>query len=310
MVQQNNELTKVKARIRALAAKTVDQGCSEEEAMTAAAMVGNLLAQYNLTMSEVDVRDAACITLAIDSGSKKRDALWAAAFNIGVFCGCKVWFQSVGRGSNKNAVYKYFGHETDVMMAEYLFKVIAASVDHEWRQFKLTPTYMFASSARTATASFKLGMTRRIGRRLHDMHEEAEAARRENEAALRRTEMKKAQDAFRQENAERAAVVDKLAETIAAGGEVSPEQAVLVSSFQAEVRAAGHKIVGGSSLIVLKGQLVEAEYEKLGMKLRTIKSPAPRRTDNTAYAKGISAGDKVNLHRPLNKPSAVSGLLA
>jgi hypothetical protein len=310
MVIQNSELDKVKARIRAAASKTVDRGCSEEEAMTAAAMVGNLLAQYNLTMNEVDVRDAACITLAIDSGSKKRDALWAVAFNIGVFCGCKVWFQSVHRGSSKNAVYKYFGHESDVLMAEYLFKVILTSIDTEWRQFKTTPTYLAARNARTATSSFKLGMARRIGSRLYTMHMEAEDARREAEQALRQAEIKKAQAAFRQENAERAAVVDKLAETIAQGGDASPEEVDLVSRFQSEVRAAGYKIVGGSSLIVLKGQLVEAEYEKLNMKLRTIKGPAPRRTDNSAYEKGRVAGDKVNLARPLNKPAPVTGLLA
>ena len=50
-MDQQTELGKVKARIRALAAKTVERGCSEAEAMAAAAKVGELLDVYGLSMS-------------------------------------------------------------------------------------------------------------------------------------------------------------------------------------------------------------------------------------------------------------------
>ncbi|RYJ03496.1 MAG: DUF2786 domain-containing protein, partial [Acetobacteraceae bacterium] len=60
-MDQQTELAKVKARIRALAAKTVERGCSEAEAMAAAAKVGELLEVYGLSMSEVELREEACV---------------------------------------------------------------------------------------------------------------------------------------------------------------------------------------------------------------------------------------------------------
>jgi len=60
-MDQQTELSKVKARIRALAAKTVERGCSEAEAMAAAAKVGELLDVYGLSMSEVELREEACV---------------------------------------------------------------------------------------------------------------------------------------------------------------------------------------------------------------------------------------------------------
>jgi hypothetical protein len=45
-VRQTTELSRVKARIKALAEKTVSNGCTEAEAMAAADMVGQLLTRY------------------------------------------------------------------------------------------------------------------------------------------------------------------------------------------------------------------------------------------------------------------------
>ncbi len=45
-MSQTTELTRVKARIRALTEKTVSNGCTEAEAMAAAEMVGRLLERY------------------------------------------------------------------------------------------------------------------------------------------------------------------------------------------------------------------------------------------------------------------------
>jgi hypothetical protein len=57
-LSQTTELTRVKARIKALAEKTVSNGCTEAEAMAAAEMVGRLLERYALSMEEIDVREA------------------------------------------------------------------------------------------------------------------------------------------------------------------------------------------------------------------------------------------------------------
>src|SRR4051812_20637233 len=68
----NSELAKVKARIKALAAKTVEAGCSEHEALHAAEMVGRLLDQYNLSMDEIDIREEICVLSEVPAGSRRR----------------------------------------------------------------------------------------------------------------------------------------------------------------------------------------------------------------------------------------------
>ncbi len=50
----------MKARIKALTDKTVANGCTEAEAMSAAEMVGRLLERYALSMDEIEVRSAMC----------------------------------------------------------------------------------------------------------------------------------------------------------------------------------------------------------------------------------------------------------
>lgn len=53
----------------------------------------------------------------------------------------------------------------------------------------------------------------------------------------------------------------------------------------------------GTSLVVLKDQIVQAEFDKVGPKLRTVAGP---RVHNTgAYHKGAAHGSSVNLGRPL-----------
>ena len=51
------ELDKLKVRIQALRAKTIDNGCTEDEALSAAAKVAELLDRYDLSMTDVEMRE-------------------------------------------------------------------------------------------------------------------------------------------------------------------------------------------------------------------------------------------------------------
>jgi len=52
-------LDKLKLRIQALRAKTIDNGCTEEEALSAAAKVAELLDRHDLSLTDVEreIRD-------------------------------------------------------------------------------------------------------------------------------------------------------------------------------------------------------------------------------------------------------------
>ena len=162
-MDQKDELAKVKARIRALASRTVERGCSEAEAMAAAAKVGELLEVYGLSMSEVDLREEACVQRVMVFDDPRRQAMGWLFPALLRFTDCRGW--TVGR-----ADYVIFGLEPDVQMAEYLMHVIATALHHEESRFRRSPDYLGARAAPQAVLrSFRIGFADRLATRLEEL---------------------------------------------------------------------------------------------------------------------------------------------
>lgn len=169
-MDRQSELAKVKARIRALAARTVERGCSEAEAMAAAAKVGELLEVYGLSMGEVELREEACIQRVMVFDDPRRQAMSWLFPALLRFTECRGW--TVGR-----ADYVIFGLEPDVQMAEYLMTVIAAALRHEEERFRDSPDYRRARAAPQAVLrSFRIGFADRIAARLEELGSHRRAA--------------------------------------------------------------------------------------------------------------------------------------
>jgi hypothetical protein len=168
-VRQNDELARVKIRIRALTERTVDRGCTEAEAMAAADMVGKLLERYALTMDEVDVRQEPCVQIEVPMGGVRRRPIDACVPAIARFCDCKVWLTR----RDDEAIYVFFGFETDTALAAYLFNVVDTAIKGSMAQFHNGKTGI---ELRRARNSFQHGMAARIAERLGTMHAQREAA--------------------------------------------------------------------------------------------------------------------------------------
>ncbi len=173
-MDQTSELAKVKARIRALAAKTVDRGCSEAEAMAAAAKVGELLAVYGLTMNEVELREEACVQRRIAVQGTGRQALRWLYPALLRLCECRGW-------TDGKQDFVLFGLEPDVQMAEYLLAVIGRALETEEARYRAGADYAARTQpAQSVLRSFRYGFADRVGKRLDAMareREQAEAAR-------------------------------------------------------------------------------------------------------------------------------------
>ena len=182
-MQQTTELARVKARIRALADKTVSNGCTEAEALAAAEMVGRLLDRYSLTMAEIDMRETACVELAVPAGGRQRRPIDGCVPAIARFCDCKVWRDRGEAGAD----YKFFGFEPDTLLARYLFQVIAGAIAAECALFRRHNPALRGTELRRASDSFQYGMAARLAERLEAMHatrSEAMAAQRSGGRAL------------------------------------------------------------------------------------------------------------------------------
>ncbi len=171
-LSQNDELARVKIRIKALADRTVDRGCTEAEAMAAAAMVGRLLERYALSMEEVDVRQEPCVQVEVPIGGQRRRPIDVCVPALARFCDCKVWRAR----TDEQAHYVFFGFETDTALASYLFRVIDRAIRSGLTSFRTASPALAGTTLRRASASFQGGMAARVAERLEAMHAEREAA--------------------------------------------------------------------------------------------------------------------------------------
>jgi hypothetical protein len=184
-LNQTQELARVKARIKALTEKTVANGCTEAEALSAAEMVGRLLERYALSMDEIEVRSARCVQVEVELGSRRRRPIDGAVPAIARFCDCKVWLAPAPRASAGDSEreqprpgirYIFFGFETDAALAAYLFAVINRAIATETAAFKQANPRLKAVKLRQASSSFQHGLVARVAARLDTMHEEREAS--------------------------------------------------------------------------------------------------------------------------------------
>jgi hypothetical protein len=165
-VRQTDELSRVKARIKALTEKTIANGCTEAEAMAAAEMVGRLLERYALSMDAIEIRTDGCVAA------------------IARFCDCKVWLaraaspdpmQQKAAASASSNCYVFFGFETDTALATYLFAVIERAVKTETASFRQLNPRLRGVRLRRASASFQHGLVARVSDRLDAMHRARDA---------------------------------------------------------------------------------------------------------------------------------------
>jgi hypothetical protein len=176
-MDQQTELAKVKGRIRALAAKTVERGCSEAEAMAAAAKVGELLEIYGLSMSEVELREEACVQTRLAAHGPGRIALRWLFPAVLRFCECRGWTD--GRQD-----FVLFGLEPDVQMAEYLLRVIEGALAWEEARYRRSAEYRTNPlPGQSILRSFRYGFADRVARRLDALANERQQAAEARRAA-------------------------------------------------------------------------------------------------------------------------------
>lgn len=217
-------LGKLKTRIQGLRAKTTDNGCTEAEAMSAAAKVAELLDRYDLSLTDVEIGDALCERRDYETHRNKRIPLGDCIGAIATFCDCRVWREKSPTG---DARYVFFGLRSDIEAAHYLTELIDSAVRFELGRYKATADYQrFRHKERhLANASFMLGMV--------------------------------------------ASIADKLT-AMKAGRDRANSDA-------------------GRDLVVLKSAVVDAELDKLDLKLRTVPR-ASRMVAPQAYDAGGVAG--------------------
>lgn len=262
-----SNLDDVKRRIRGLIAKTTERGASEAEAFAAMEKVGDLLAQFNLSMDEVLVREQTVIHKTRQTNSKHRDALFSCIVGVGELCEVKVWITR----SHEGIVHHLFGLESDVLAADYLCDVITNASIASYAEFKVGPVYRnFSGHRRRLEAGFRMGFGSRMSRRLNDMR-------------IEKTRIQAEANKFAVENT------------------------VAIATTDAAKAEAAKQTTGTALVVVAKKDHIESEFEKAFDYKLTNSVSTRRAYSSAGYNAGAAAADNVRLNKALagnsNKPT-------
>jgi hypothetical protein len=162
-------------RIQALRAKTVEQGCTEQEALAAAEKVAELLDRYGLSLSELDLRRQSCEGIGVETDRKRRGPIDDCMGTIAAFFDCRVWCET---SEDATLRYIFFGLPADVLAAVYLHDLIALAFATETSAFQGTEIYRSTHSSRrrSATNSFQVGLARGIISKLDTLRQARDVA--------------------------------------------------------------------------------------------------------------------------------------
>lgn len=156
-------------KIVALQERTVAQGCSEAEALSAARLVGKLLAQHNLAMTDIQLRESSCDHGIIETFSHSEVEIRFCITSIARFCDVKCW-------RDKNPLtgiqYHFFGLPEDVRTAKWLYEIILVAMGRELVGFRLYMKQEKIRAGKKQVGSFLSGMAGKIGVRLVEMKRE------------------------------------------------------------------------------------------------------------------------------------------
>jgi len=159
------DLERVIQRIQALRAKTVDRGCTEEEAMAAAAKVAELLDRHDLTLDAVSVRGSDCQGMGVATDRRRRAPVDSCMQPLARFCDCRVWSEESDGGTLR---YIFFGLKADVEAARFLHDLIEITFETESTAFRHGEIYrtLRGGDRRVALNSFQVGLATGITAKL------------------------------------------------------------------------------------------------------------------------------------------------
>lgn len=164
-------------KIRALMSKTVNNGCTEHEALSALDKARAMMDAYEVTAEDLKLTKEAAAILRNEAPDSRdpHNIKRAIAMAIAEFCDCKVW------RSNKKLVF--CGLPVDAEFAGWLMDTLAAFVQSELVNH-LIGNLAPKGERRLIINGFVSGCCSRIGERLMALVRQSKAAASSNSRAL------------------------------------------------------------------------------------------------------------------------------
>lgn len=167
-VHASDELERVKRLIRKLDARTTENGCTEAEAMESAEKIGQLLAQFELELTDVIISEEICVQREVFAAD---EAMGSVIVGIGRLCSLRVYHKT---GSSP-VTYVLFGMSRDVELAVYLYELCVEAADMGWSE------WIHSGRGHTVKQreSYRAGFGSRVSIRMSEMRDARDREREE-----------------------------------------------------------------------------------------------------------------------------------
>lgn len=162
----SDDRDRIAARIRALLAKTVENGCTEEEALSAARKAAELLVQYNLTVDEVQMRKSKFKRHTEHFDDAVGERLWKIADAVAHLTGSRYWVSPTGVTPVE---INFFGFDHEVDVSRYLLEVCANAMRSHEVKLKAQHRLLRPSAQRRYILPFLDGIADRLNKRIKEM---------------------------------------------------------------------------------------------------------------------------------------------
>lgn len=182
---------KIAARIKALMAKTTENGATEEEMLASMQKARELMDKYGLTMEAIKL-DAE----TIDRQTTPRDHFKTfyikdkLASMVAQYCDCKVWMQ------RSEGIYTFFGTEQDRQFAIWLLSSLDQFVRNSTIRYMEGLGFAGGKGPWDKQKGFMVGCADRINRRLAQLIQERRAQKAGNGRSLVVVKMNLVEKAF------------------------------------------------------------------------------------------------------------------
>jgi hypothetical protein len=168
-------------KIRALLAKTMDNGCSEAEAMAALGKAQAMKDAYAVTEAELNLtKEEKAILRREPPGTKDPHRIkWFLMAAVSEFCNCRCWRQRRDQGGGM----VFCGLPSDAQFATWLLDTLANFAQAQLVDF-LMDAEPGSEERREVIRGFILGCTERISERLRELCEQSAVLATSNAKAL------------------------------------------------------------------------------------------------------------------------------
>lgn len=164
------DLNEIKKRLVKLSKMTVENGCSEFEALNAAQKIAQILDDNGLSYSELKAFEGQNKKPETEHGifSRGKKQLHEVRFSanaIARFFDCKVFSKSI----NGEKVINYFGFAADVAAAIALTETLMYAMDNDYKIWSEKNKHNYQNQhGKTLRKAFMVGFTQRVNQRLDD----------------------------------------------------------------------------------------------------------------------------------------------